>query len=238
MRIIEKGRGRPTPSRSESGVDRREIPLRRSDSRTWAEVGLVSGVLAVLAFAVASAVPLSPPLAALAISVFGPGIALASAGLYEVLRLHRPTVSLQIALGANLAAAITITMTLLAQVAFKRWLELEFPTGSAATSASPAYQAANGFQLGLDVAWDVFLGIGTFLIAVNMWRHPRFGRMFAITGGALAALLLILNLVTFPEPPGDAGLMDVGPLVGLWYLAAAIRIGFSLGWVDGRAAEV
>lgn len=216
-------------------VDRSSETPVRSDSRTWAELGVVAGVVAVAAYAVASAVPMSPALQAVAVSIFGPGIAVASAGLYEVLRLHRSTVGLKIGLVANIAAGAAVTMMLLAQIAFKRWLELKFPSGPVATPSSPAYQAANGLQVGLDVAWDVFLALGTFLLALNMWTHPRFGRVFAVVGGVLAALLLALNFGTFPEPPADAGLLDPGPLVGLWYLAAAIRIGFSLRWVD-RAA--
>ena len=233
MRIVDRVHAR----RARDGVDVRpsKTPL-RSDSRTWAELGLVSGVVAVAAYAVASAVPMSPALQAVAVSIFGPGIALASAGLYEVLRLHRSTVGLKIGLVANLAAGITVTMMLLAQIAFKRWLELKFPSGPVATPSSPAYQAANGLQVGLDVAWDVFLAFGTFLLALNMWTHPRFGRVFAITGGVLAALLLAMNFGTFPEPPADAGLVDPGPLVGFWYLVVAIRIGSSLRWVDRNAA--
>lgn len=214
-----------------------ERPI-RTESRTWAEIGALAGAIAMVAYAVISTVQHSSPLAAVGASVVGPAIAAASAGLYEVLRLHRSTVSLKLGLGANVAAAITVTMMLLAQITYRGWLELRFPTGPAATSASPAYQAANGLQLGFDVAWDVFLCLGTVLFAVNMWTHPRFGRVFAITGGSLAALLLILNMATFPEPPDQAGLVDLGPLVGLWYVAVAIRIGVSLKWVDRRAAEV
>jgi hypothetical protein len=223
--------------RARNGVGDRlpETPL-RSGPRIWAQLGFAFGVMAMVAYAVLSAVPLSPQLQAVAVSIFGPGIAVASAGLYEILRLYRSTVGLRIGLVANIAAAITVTMMLFAQIAFKRWLELEFPSGSAASSSSPAYQAANGLQLGLDVVWDLFLAIGTLLFAVAMWTHPRFGRVFAITGGVLALLLLTLNLGTFPEPPEEAGLVDVGPVVGLWYLAVAIRMGSSLRWVD-RAAS-
>ena len=233
MRIVDRVHAR----RARDGVADRpsERPL-RSDSRTWAELGCVS-------------VPgrdwrhtrSPPPFRCRPRSrrwpsrSSVPGIALASAGLYEVLRLHRSTVGLKIGLVANIAAGITVTMMLLAQIAFKRWLELKFPSGLAATSSSPAYQAANGLQIGLDVAWDVFLAFGTFLFALNMWTHPRFGRAFAIAGGVLAVLLLTLNFGTFPEPPAEAGLVDVGPLVGLWYLVAAIRISFSLRWVDRNA---
>jgi hypothetical protein len=47
--------------------------------------------------------------------------------------------------------------------------------------------------------------------------------------------LLVFNLSTFPKPPGDTGLIDVGPLVGLWYLAVALRIWSSMRWIE--AAE-
>ena len=60
------------------------------------------------------------------------------------------------------------------------------------------------------------------------------GAIFVCT--AVAVLLLTLNLSTFPEPPEESGLVDVGPLVGLWYLAAAIRMRSSLGWVDRTAS--
>ena len=61
---------------------------------------------------------------------------------------------------------------------------------------------------------DVFLAIGTAMLAWNMREHPRFGRAYAATGLLLAAALTGLNLAAFPENPGRAGLVDVGPLVG------------------------
>ncbi len=209
---------------------------RRSESRTWAEIAAVCGVLAVVAYSLIVAVDLSLGPALIVVCIFGLSLAAASGGLYEVLRLHRTTASLKIGVVANVAAGVAVTMTLLAQLAFKEWLQLRFPPGGAAGSSSPAYQAANGLQLGLDVAWDLFLALGTFLIALNMWRHPRFGCVFATTGGAIGALLLATNLVSFPEPPGDSGLIDLGPLVGLWYLIVALRIGWSMRWVEENAA--
>jgi hypothetical protein len=52
----------------------------------------------------------------------------------------------------------------------------------------------------------------------------------------IGALLLATNLASFPEPPGDSRLIDLGPLVGLWYLIVALRIGWSLRWVEEQAA--
>jgi hypothetical protein len=93
-----------------------------------------------------------------------------------------------------------------------------------------AFQAGNGLQLGLDVAWDVFLAIGTAMLAWNMGQHPRFGRLYAASGLLLAIALIGLNLAAFPENPGRAGLVDVGLLVGGWYLWVTLRMAASLGW--------
>jgi hypothetical protein len=68
---------------------------------------------------------------------------------------------------------------LFAQLGLKRWFEIQFGTGSTDSSDAAlhaAFEAANGIQLGLDVAWDLFLCLGTVLLAANMWNHPPFGR--------------------------------------------------------------
>ena len=90
-------------------------------------------------------------------------------------------------------------------------------------------------QLGLDVAWDVFICLGTLLFALNMIRHPRLGRIIGIIGIALAVGLFALNIYTFPTPPGEAGLFDLGPFVSLWYLVVSIMVLSSLKWARENA---
>jgi hypothetical protein len=51
----------------------------------------------------------------------------------------------------------------------------------------------------MDFAWDVFLALGAVLFAVNMWRHARFGRPLAVSGGVIAVALLVMNLAVFPD---------------------------------------
>ena len=41
----------------------------------------------------------------------------------------------------------------------------------------------------------------------------------------LSVVFLIFNIATFPIPPDAAGLVDLGPLVGLWYLVVYVRLG-------------
>jgi hypothetical protein len=214
-------------------------------ARTPAEVrlrlGVVGGVLAVVAYALTQAIslPLLPTL--LLVCFFGPLLAIGSAGLWELLGLHRRTATLDIGLVANLAAGVTVTLMLLAQLGLKAWVDAGL--GGSAQQVSPevaeaAFQAGNGLQLGLDVAWDVFLAIGTAMLAWNMVHHPRFGRAYAATGLVLAIALIGLNLAAFPDNPGRAGLVDVGPLVGGWYLWVTLRMATSLGWAkDHRRAS-
>jgi hypothetical protein len=178
--------------------------------RTPAEVrlrlGVVCGALAVVAYALTQAVtlPLLPTL--LLVCSFGPLLAIGSAGLWELLGRHRRTATLDIGLVANLAAGIAVTLMLLAQLGLRAWFDAGL--GGSAQQVSPegsqaAFQAGNGLQLGLDMAWDVFLAIGTAMLAWNMAQHPRFGRAYAATGLLLAAALIGLNLATFPENPGE-----------------------------------
>jgi hypothetical protein len=102
-------------------------------------------------------------------------------------------------------------------------------TDSSERALQAAYGAGNGIQLGLDVAWDVFLVLGTVLLAWNMWHHPRFGRLLAVSGCVIAVALIVINLAVFPEPPGHT-VIDLGPVIGLWYLIVTIRLAMSVRW--------
>jgi hypothetical protein len=198
---------------------------------------VVCGALAVVVYALTQAValPLRPTL--LLVCAFGPLLAVGSAGLWELLGLHRRTATLDIGLVANIAAGVAVTLMFLAQLGLKAWFDAGLGGSAPQVSrevAEAAFQAGNGLQLGLDMAWDVFLTIGTAMLAWNMRQHPRFGWAYAATGLLLAAALLGLNLAAFPENPGRAGLVDVGPLVGGWYLWVTLRMAWSLRWAQAH----
>ena len=141
----------------------------------WARPGAVCGFLAVLSYTLISAAPLTSAEGLVVACVFGPALAAASTGLYHVLRLHRPTVTLDLGLMANVAAGVTVTLMLFAQLGLKRWFELQFGVGST-DSSSPTlhatFESANGIQLGLDVAWDLFLRAGHHLAGLQHVAPP------------------------------------------------------------------
>ncbi len=187
-------------------------------SVVWIRTGVIAGFGGCLIYPLIISLHLSKALVVLA-ATMGPVLAVTSLGLGKLLQLPRPSVAAQLSMIFNFAAGILVSAMLLVQLAIKDQLQ--------GTKASPEIV---GIWLGLDVAFDVYLSIGTGLFALAMLRHPRFGRVFGGVGLLIASLLLALNLFTFPTPPADAGLFDIGPIVGLWYLVVILQAWRSIQW--------
>ena len=147
----------------------------------------------------------------------------ASWGLREFLSLHRRTIAADLAVASNALAGDLFTAMLLVQLAV-----------GVRSGDKPAADAVS-IWLGLDVAWDVYVGIGTLLFGMSALRHPRLGVLIGSAGVVIASALLALNLYTFPTPPADAGLVDLGPGVGLWYLVVTAMVLGSLRWARSAA---
>ncbi len=81
----------------------------------------------------------------------------------------------------------------------------------------------NNVQGALDIAYDIWLTLGGAFLSVACMRHPWFGKIYGWTGIMAFGGLLFLNLFTFPYVPAESGLFDLGPVVGLWFVALLIQ---------------
>jgi len=189
--------------------------------RQWAITSIITGIGAVLSYTLLSI--LSGPYIALVIlsSAFGPLLAAASLGLYHVLTESGNPVLLQLAALFNVLGAAIFTMMLLVQLAIGYQIQ---SLGEGVQNLTALRTSLVGVQLGLDVAWDIFISLGTLLFAISMLRDARFGWILGIAGILIAVALLILNLWAFPTPPAAKNLVDLGPLVGIWYLVITIMM--------------
>jgi hypothetical protein len=79
-------------------------------------------------------------------------------------------------------------------------------------------------DLGLDVAWDLLMSTALVLWGVAIRKRTGLGPGWGIPMAALGIGLIGLNAATFPWPPGDHGLVDLGPVTGLFLLALAVRL--------------
>jgi hypothetical protein len=87
-----------------------------------------------------------------------------------------------------------------------------------------AFRLVDPVQLGIDACFDIFYCLGIVLLSCVMIRHRDFGRLLGAFGAVAAGALLALNLATFPHPPSEAGLVDLGPVTGLWWVAVIVQL--------------
>lgn len=187
--------------------------------------GALAGLATCIVYPLLIFVPL-PTLATVVLaSSMGPLLGVASWGFRELLNLDRRRPAADVGALANALGGALLTAMLLVQLA----------TGIR-SGDKPGADAVS-IWLGLDVAWDVYVGLGTLLLALSSVRHPRLGSLVGGAGVLLALGLLALNLYTFPTPPAEAGLVDLGPVVGLWYLVVTVLALGSLRWARSVVAR-
>lgn len=191
--------------------------------------GIAFGLVAMVDYFIIALLPIPDRIAIIMAALFGPLLIIGSFALFRLLAVHQQTFSAEWAILFNSLAGALVTAMLLVQLAIHGTADKITPTLDRSLM-----REFDSIQLGLDVAWDVFIGLGTIAFGFAMQKHPRFGRIWGGIGILLGASLLILNLATFPAPPANAGLVDLGPLVGLWYAACSVRGLFSLRWLDNR----
>ena len=186
----------------------------------WIRIGAVVGLWACLAYPAMVFLRLPLAVTAAVAASFGPALAIACVGLWRLIRLHHGSVAAGAAAGLNALGGALFTAMVLVQMAI------------GVVTGNHSERALQAIWLGLDVAWDAYIGLGTVLFAFSMLRHPRFGRVFAVSGVAVGSTLLLFNLYTFPTPPANAGLIDLGPVIGIWYFAVTVQMWRSLKWAE------
>jgi hypothetical protein len=204
-------------------------------SKTWVKTGMICGFLALIIYPTMMFVSLPVQLMLVLACSFGFLLMIASIGLYYFISLNKKTVSLRLGVLFNIIGCAVVTMMFTIQLALFQ-TKLSSNIEAAKEMKNYIFQFSNTIQLGLDVVWDIFFGVGTVLLALNMFRHPRYGKVFSISGTAIALALLVFNIYSFPVPPAESGSIDLGPFVALWYLAVTIRIAMSFKWVDESIA--
>jgi len=184
-------------------------------------IGIVAGFVACLAYPLAAFAPLPKLVTVTLVVCFGPALGVASYGLRSLLDLATPSPWSAFGLLLNALAGALFSAMGLVQLAVR--------CSAGGDKVSASFIA---IWLGLDVAWDAYIGFGTICFALAMLRHPRFGKVFTFSGMAVGVGLPALHLYTFPTPPQNAGLVDLGPALGLWYLVVTIQMWRSLGWAQ------
>jgi hypothetical protein len=190
--------------------------------RNWINTGIIAGLIACISYPLAIFISMpSHQLTLVVAGSFGPALIIASIALGKILLDRNESVVSQLGVVSNVIAGTLVTAMIIVQLAVRY---------STVPSQEPELETfvVNRIWdvvLGLDVAFDIFIGLGTIFFGIAMLRDARFGKIVGTLGILIGGIVILgFNIYSFPTPPKDAGLFDPGPVSGVWYTIVTIQI--------------
>lgn len=144
-------------------------------------------------------------------------------GAYAFVAAERESAANRLSFVFAVAGFTTVLGMIIVQLAVGAGIG-EMTQGLDATMARAMRRSLRLVDIGLDVAWDMLIGTSLAFMGVAIRRRRGLGPGWAIPATGLGLALIGLNAATFPWPPGDRGLFDIGPFIGLFIIALATRI--------------
>ncbi len=146
-----------------------------------------------------------------------------SYGLHSFVAEESEGTANRLAFVFSVAAFTTLLGMIIAQLAVGAGIG-EMTKGLDEATAKALRRGLRLIDLGLDVAWDFLIGTTLVLWALAMRRRRGLGPGWAAPSALFGIALIGLNAATFPWPPGDRGLFDIGPFIALFFVALAARL--------------
>lgn len=204
--------------------------MERNIQLNWVRTGIACGLATFVVYPVMMLVELPVQFTLLLAYSFGIFFMLASVGLYNFMSTSSKSAFLQSALLFNIIGCTVVVIMLTIQLAL--FSKAKYVSGDASKElVNYIFSLTNLVQLSLDVVWDVFVSLGTILFALKMFNHPKLGKIIGSIGILVGGALLFNNVYTFPVPPAEAGSIDFGPFVALWYLSVTVMMLRSFKWL-------
>jgi len=188
--------------------------------------GGLCGVIGTISYILAITFPFSPTVSFL-LAMAWPILSIIFAfSAYKYISIQNQSISNQLAFIYTCIAFILVSIMISIQLVVRAGME-ESITNASGIEIDTLLLVSNSLRwidLGVDLAWDMFLGLALFLLSIAIKGHEKFGIWWSIPLALLAIVLVVTNLFTFPNPPDAEGLFDVGPIIGTFIIVFAVRI--------------
>jgi hypothetical protein len=146
-----------------------------------------------------------------------------SYGLYSFVAAESESTANRLAFVFAVTAFTTVLGMIVVQLAVGAGIG-EISKGLDEQTTNALRRGLRMIDLGLDVAWDMLIGTALVFSGLAIRRRSGLGLGWAIPSVVLGMALIVLNAATFPWPPGDHGLFDIGPFIGLFVMVLAARL--------------
>ena len=195
--------------------------------KIFLRIAVICGVLASVCYILSTMVSLPFRVDYILFFAFGPLLMASVFGMYNYLKAEKDSIALQMAALFLIAAGIAFTMMATMQGSIRHAFRGEMSAvvdDEARAEIRTRFLGVDSTQLGLDMAFDIFISSGTFLLGLALASHSRFGWWFAAPAMAVSALGLTLNTITFPENSGVAGYVDPGPFFSIVFGVIVVQL--------------
>ncbi|MBL7961322.1 hypothetical protein JNL27_13905 [bacterium] len=198
-------------------------------------LGGISGIVGTLCYVIAIAIPMSH-VGTYIFAMSWPILSIVFVfSLFRYIALDSQSAANQLAFVFSCLAFVIVAVMMSSQLAVKAGVleYIESSTASEQELLKLMRRVIRLVDMGMDVAWDLFIGASLIFLSIALKGHRDFGLRWTIPAALLGLVLMILNFATFPWPPDTKGLIDVGPAVGLYIIGLSVRLVF-LGKRMGR----
>ncbi len=202
------------------------VMANESTSNAWIRNGSLMGLTAALIYYFMVLPPVPDRLSEFLALIF-PGLLLCGhVALFHWFQRKGPSALNQAALIFGIGAPVLFSAMVCAQMSMVDYMQRYYHTLDEAGRAAQIniWRATDSIQLGIDVAWDMFILPTIIMFAILAFRHLPFGKLLGSAGVVIGLGGLAFNIWTFPTPPIDVGLPDVGPFAMAWYALFFITV--------------
>ena len=184
--------------------------------------GGIAGVVSICCYILAMVVPwpenqLGTSTLLVVISAFPILGIVYSYALYSFIAAERESATNRLGLMFAIAAFTTLLAMVVVQLAVGAGIG-EIARDLDAQTARALRRGLRIIDMGLDVAWDLLIGTSLVLSGLAIRKRSGLGQGWAIPSIAFGIALIGLNAATFPWPPANRGLFDIGPVIALFIL--------------------
>ena len=196
-------------------------------------IGSTCGILGTISYIVAITFQVTPAFGFLLITIWSMASIIFAFSIYKYIAIDKQSISNQLAFLFTIISFVLVYIMLSIQIGLKTGINdvIERTSNSEKRLLMLILSSTDWIHLGIDLAWDMFLGVSLFLLSIAIKRHSKFGIQWSIPMVVLALSMIVINLYTFPYTPKSQGIFDIGPLIGTFmiiFAARAMQISFQM----------
>ncbi|MFQ5722762.1 MAG: hypothetical protein ACE5GI_09755 [Candidatus Aminicenantales bacterium] len=189
-------------------------------------LGGLSGIIGTICYIVAITISMSPQITFLVAMAWPILSIVCGYSIYRYIALQKQSASNQLAFVLGCLALAMVAMMICIQLAVKTGIgeHMARTLNDEQEVLKLIKYSLRWIDLGVDVAWDLFIGAALIFLAIALKGHTHFGLWWSIPAATLGVIVIAINAVTFPMPPNTQGMFDVGPFIGTYMIILDVRL--------------